>query len=168
MLAKNENCANICEGSGILKNPALIEYAIESELPTVLRMYMNALKEIPNIGEIDPQSCAKTVYDSWLQAPCLLLKESGKIIGFAGLRLSKNLHNFAHYISEYMFYVEPEYRSVKNAKLLADGAKELSDKMGLELRFSHLLQGNDVTSKFKLMKRWGYEPYSLAVSYGGK
>ena len=168
MLAKTENCDNMLEGSGILKNPAVIEYAIESELSAVLRMYMEALKEIPNIGEIDPQACAKTVYESWLSAPCLLLKKGEKIIGFAGLKLSRNLHNFAHYISEYMFFVKPEFRSVSNAKLLADGAKKVSDDWSMELKFSHLLQGHDVTSKFKLMKRWGYNPFSLAVSYGGK
>jgi hypothetical protein len=133
MLAKNENCDNIIEGSGILKNPAVIEYAIESELPAVLRMYMEALKEIPNIGEIDPQACAKTVYESWLSAPCLLLKNGNKIIGFAGLKLSRNLHNFAHYISEYMFFVKPEFRSVFNAKLLADGAKKVSEDWGMDL-----------------------------------
>lgn len=168
MLAKTENCDNICSGSGILENPALIVYAIESELPIVLRMYMSALKEIPNIGNIEPEACAKTVYESWLSAPCLLIKKDNKIIGFAGLKLSQNLHNFSHFISEYMFYVSPEHRSIGNAKLLADGAKEVSDKLGLELRFSHLLQGHSIKSKFNLMKRWGYNPFSLAVSYGGK
>ena len=143
-----------------------VRYADEKDLPQVLAMYLDALKEIndQNIRP-NPVKCARQVVDSYNRAPCVLLEKQGDIIGFAGLDTNIPIYSDDAYISEYMFYVKPGNRSIKMAKMLSDAVQAVADKFKLPLYFSHILYGLGVDHKEKFLKRWGYKPLAVNCVY---
>lgn len=143
-------------------------YANENDLAKVLGLYMTALKEI-NDPYVKPnaEKCARQVLFAWSQAPCVLLEKLGEIIGFAGLKTVIPDHSDQNIISEYMFYIKPEHRSIKLAKMLSDEVQAVADRFGLPLYFTHRLNGLSVDHKEKFLKRWGYEPVAVNCVYGG-
>lgn len=130
---------------------------------------MAALEEIKSetVLKISPEKCAKTVLYSWAQAPCVILERAGQIIGFAGLRTFIPAHTDDPALTEYMFYIEPESRSMKAARALSDAVKAVSDKFKIPLMFTHYLNGSTVENKEKFLRRWGYKPYAVQCYYGG-
>jgi len=144
-----------------------VKYAEQSDLPTIFSMYINALMEIPECAvEIDESVCFKTVTDSWLSAPCIIVKDGEKIIAFAGLSLAASPYSRRPYLNEYMFYVLPEYRSLKVSKILSEEAKNVADAMGLKISFTHYIGKSDIVKKDKFLKRWGYKVFALNATYG--
>lgn len=151
------------------KTCVIVRYADETDLPQVLGMYMAGLAEIRDmIVEPNAQKCARKVLLSWAQAPCVLLEKMGKIIGFAGLCTNKPDYSEQNVISEYMFYIKPEHRSYKAAKMLSDASKDVADKFGLPLFFTHKLGGGTIETKEKFLTRWGYRPVAVNCIYGGQ
>lgn len=144
-----------------------IRYADENDLSTVLKLYMAALSEIQDqILPISPEKCAKTVLFAWSQAPCILIEKAGQIVGFAGLKTARPDHSDHDIITEYMFYIQPEHRSLGLAKKLSDAAQAVADRFKLPLYFTHYLHGKSVEHKGKFLNRWGYKPYAVSCTYG--
>ena len=150
-------------------NSLLSRYATESDLAAVLGLYMAALAEIQDyIERPDIERCADTVFSSWLTAPCVVIERAGEIIGFAGLRTWRPGYTLQTVLTEYMFYVKPEHRSIKAAKMLSDSVKAVADKFKLPLRMTHMVFDTPLAVKEKFLQRWGYRIDALAVTYGGQ
>ena len=171
-----ENSEDMCDNA-VTKDTAnpeeygclRVRYAELEDLTTAVQLYMAALKEI-NLANIEPdlERCADEVLFSWSQAPCILIEKSGEIVGFAGLKTTMPAYSMQSIITEYMFYIRPADRSVKLAKILSDECKKVSDRFGLPLFFTHLLNGMTVDHKEKFLKRWGYNPTGVFCTYGVK
>lgn len=148
--------------------PALsTHYAMREDLAEVLYMYLNSLTEIQDyIEPISEKKCADVVLKNWLNAPCVLLKKAGEIIGFAGFSSTIPEYSDSVTMREYMFYIKPEHRSVRAAKLLSDKAKEAADECKTPLYMSHMVFEHDVQTKVKFLKRWGYKILSIGVKHG--
>lgn len=141
-------------------------YAMREDLAEVLEMYINSLIEINDyIEPISPKKCAETVMQSWLRAPCILLVKLGQIIGFAGFSSAIPKHSDSVILEEYMFYIKPEHRSLKAAKVMSDASIKMADELKLPLYMSHMLKGHDANIKDKFLKRWGYETLAIGVRY---
>lgn len=153
----------------VTQNSLLSRYANERDLADVLVLYMAALAEIKDhIDAPDLERCADTVFSAWQSAPCVLIERDSEIIGFAGLRTWRPSYTLQTVLTEYMFYIKPEHRSFKVAKLLSDSVKAVADKFKYPLRMTHMVFDTPLAIKEKFLKRWGYHVDALAVSYGGQ
>lgn len=142
-------------------------FAEIDELPSVLVMYMAALDEIKDhILQPDIERCADEVITSWAKAPCVILEDKGEIIGFAGLKTLIAPYTNVPQISEYMFYIKKQFRSMKAAKTLSNGVKAVADKFKMPLFMLHMLNDSTIKDKDKFLRRWGYTPFALSVTYG--
>ena len=167
MLETTDEVCNNAKGTSPSKACLLsTRYAEFEDLETVFGMYMAALSDIKEyVAAPNPDKCRKVVYNSWSQAPCVLVEKSGEIVGFAGLATATPEHSDTPFIREYMFYIKPEHRSAKNARFLSESVKAVADKFKLPLSMSHMVLGHDVAKKDKFLKRWGYDVVSLQVRY---
>lgn len=161
---------NICNNANGTCPPQVAclstRYADFDDLETVLEMYMTALAEIKEyVAPPNPDKCRNVVYHSWASAPCVLIENDNKIIGFAGLATATPEHSDTPYLREYMFFIKPENRSAKNARFLSESVKAVADKFKILLSMSHMVLGHDVAKKDKFLKRWGYDVVSLQVRY---
>lgn len=149
------------------KLPAITtRYAMREDLAEVLDMYITALHEIKEYLEpIAEEKCAQVVLKNWIAAPCILVEVNGEIVGFAGMRSCIPEYSNENILSEYMFYIKPEHRSVKAAKALSDAAKSAAKECGVNLYMSHFIKTSDDKTKVKFLKRWGYDPISIGVKY---
>lgn len=142
-------------------------YAMREDLAEVLGMYIEALNEIQDyIEPISVKKCADLVLKNWLLAPCVLLEKAGEKIGFAGFSSSIPEYSEAQVMREYMFYIKPEHRSLKAAKLMSDKAKEAADECGVPLYMSHMVFEHETDKKINFLKRWGYKIINIGVKYG--
>lgn len=150
------------------KLPVIVtRYAMREDLAEVLDMYITALNEIQDyIEPISVQKCAALVFKNWLGAPCILLEKAGEKIGFAGFASAIPQYSDATIMQEYMFYIKPEHRSLKAAKLMSDKAQEAADECGVPLYMSHMIFEHDTQKKETFLKRWGYKVLSIGVRYG--
>lgn len=158
-------------GTGVLSDHGLqitTRYADESDLAEVLAMYLAALDEIKDYVEpVDPDRCARTVLLSWAKAPCVLMEKLGKIIGFAGLRTALPAHSVQPILTEYMFFIKPEFRSTEAAKTLSDAVKAVADKFHMNLRMTHMVFDRPLAAKEKFLRAWGYDIMAFSVLYKG-
>lgn len=150
------------------KLPALTtRYAMREDLAEVLDMYLSGLNEIAEyIEPIDEQKCADNVLKCWIGAPCIILELDGNKIGFAGLKSSIPEYSNQNILTEYMFYIKPENRGIREAKCLSEASKAASKELDVPLYMSHFIKGSDAGTKEKFLKRWGYKPISIGVKYG--
>lgn len=152
----------------------IIRHALLGELPIILGYYMDALDELKHQTLTpDINKCAEEVLQSFNSAPCIVLDDKGDLFGFAGMRCVVPQYSNEPFLEEYMFYIRPDKRSMKAAKMLSDGVQRLADDNGLDLYMRHGLNGRPAAEKEKFLHRWGYETMALAVKYkckgkGGK
>lgn len=142
-------------------------YAKREDLAEVLEMFIASLTEIQDyIESISHKKCAFLVFKNWLSAPCILLEKAGEIIGFAGFASSIPEYSEKQTLREYMFYIKPEHRSYKAAKLMSDSSQKMADELGLPLYMSHMVFEHNENTKLKFLKRWGYKIMNIGVRYG--
>lgn len=145
-----------------------IRYAKEEDLADVLGMYLSALAEIKDYAlEPSLEKCADEVYFSWADAPCFLLEKDGKTVGFAGLKRVTPDYTEQSILSEYMFYIKPEARAVKAAKMLSDAVKNYAVANDEILFLQHKVTNKDINMKQKFLMRWGYDSVYLCVTVKG-
>ncbi len=143
-----------------------VRYADEEDLPQVVRMYITALHEIDGDKyKLNLVKCARVVWESFVKAPCILIEKSKEIIGFCGLRTGVLEYSDDAYISEYMFYIKPEHRSYKTARVLSKAAQSVADKFKLPMYFTHLIGDKPVEVRENFLKRWGYKPTAINCIY---
>lgn len=143
-----------------------VRYADEEDLPQVVRMYITALHEIDGDKyKLNLVKCGRLVWESFVKAPCILLEKSKEIIGFCGLRTGVLEYCDDAYISEYMFYIKPEYRSMKTARVLSKSAQSVADKFKLPMYFTHLIGDKPVEVREDFLNRWGYKPVAINCIY---
>lgn len=144
---------------------ALVRYATDKDLPHVLEMYMQAVLEVYPQTILNKTRCVNTIIDGYNRAPCVLLEKNGQILGFAGLTLGTEDFSDENFIQEYMFYIKKQFRSMKLARMLSDGVKDVAHKFGLNMRFSKTINGSTAEKREGFLKRWGYKPYNIGVIY---
>lgn len=142
----------------------MIEIATKDDLPHVYVMYLEALDEL---GEpYDEKKALDFVLVCWSKAPCLLLKDNGNIIGFAGLNTYMPAYNNEVYLREYMFYIKPDHRGIKAWRKLCKGVQDVSDKFKIPFVGEHRLQGT-IKHHERLIRMAGAKPKAIISVYGG-
>lgn len=148
------------------KNMAKVVQASFDELPAVCMLCQERALEFNFDGfpPPDTESIIDTVYNSYRQAPCFLLKNNDDIIGAAGLMLDTYGWNKKEpFLCDYMVYIKPPYRNIKLADMLETAIIEFADFHGLRLhRFYIAVDRLDARHRF--MRRHGYHQTGFVLS----
>ena len=140
----------------------MIREATAKDIPVILDLYKKGLEEL---GCFDWQESLllKKVVNSFHLAPCFLL-ELDDIVGMAGFTTVTTSHNGVATLNDYMFYVLPEYRNIKNLGGLVEGVKSFADTHGMPLRLE-FLTNNDEELRKRVLKLHGFKIYSVVGTY---
>lgn len=141
----------------------LVKKATPKNIPYILELYKEGLKEIgcDNIAE---SMLLKKVVNSYHLAPCFLLFKEYQIVGMAGFTTVTESHSGKPYLADYMFYVKPEHRSLKSLGALVGAARDFSDEKGIPIRVELIIQG-DQSTRERLLKIHGFKPYAVIGVY---
>jgi len=143
-----------------------IVQAKSSEIPYILGLYRDGLEEL-GAKNIKDSLLVNKVVAGFHLAPCFLLKIDGIIRGIAGLTVVHSSHSGDAMLSEYMFYVEPEFRSLKHLSALVNACKTFADEHGFLLRFEFINQV-DIRIRERLFKMHNFQIKSVIGEYDGR
>lgn len=89
---------------------------------------------------------------------CLLLRDGDTTVGALAGLITKQLFNKDKLAVEVIWWINPEYRSFKSARILRDAYEYWAKKMGAtSIQLVALEDAHD-----KLYRRWGYAPKEKA------
>ena len=142
----------------------MIRKATPADIPHILDMYKAAITEL---GEEYTESfLLKKIVNSYHLAPCFLLVLDDTIWGMAGLTSVTMPHNGKAMLSDYIFYVQPEHRSLPNLSDLVESAKAFAKELDLPLRLDFVVNG-DQKIRERLLKMHGFKIESIVGVYNG-
>lgn len=139
-----------------------IEIAGYDDLEEVTQLYIEGLREIESdlLHPIDPEECRKTVYSSYHEAPCFLLMDGG-IQGMNGLCLGRSGHSRLPIFNEYMTYLRPGSRNIKNLKAVLDAARGFGQLVSIPYVTNHKTS-RDLKTHLRLAKMLGFKVLSIS------
>lgn len=141
----------------------MIEKANAQEIPYIIGLYKDGLKEIGAKNILDSLVCNKVV-SAFKLAPCFLLKIDGIIRGIAGLTICHSSHSGDAMLSDYMFYIQPEYRSLKNLSDLVRACQSFAKEHDLPLRVDFIVN-DDEKIKQRLLRMHDFKTFSIVGIY---
>lgn len=132
----------------------LIRKAETKDLDDVIKLYRAGLTEL---GEKYSDSLTMNkVLTCFYLAPCFLLVIDDKICGIAGLTVITISHSGVAQLTDYMFYVLPEHRSLKTLNSLVKEVKAFAEEQNLPLRLEFISNG-DEKLKERLLNMNGFK-----------
>ena len=81
-----------------------------------------------------------------------------------GLTLTHSSHNGDAMLSEYMFYIEPEFRGLKRLSALVNKSKEFALANNFPLRFD-FVTNSPILVRERLLSMHGFKINSISVIY---
>lgn len=141
----------------------MIRQAKQSDIPKILEMYKLGLEEL---GEtvFNESMMLDKVLSSYHLAPCYLLIKNGIIIGMAGLTIETSPWNGDATLSEYMFYVYPEHRNIKNLSGLVNKCKGFAASLDVPLRLEFATEVNEKI-RTRLFRMHGFDICAIVGMY---
>lgn len=123
----------------------MIRYAEFHDLGDVFSLCLLALEELKDVlpFKISEEKLFERIKYFWAQAPCVVFEEDKEIVGFWGLCTYLPFFSEEAALSDYMFYILPEFRSFKAAKNMVEAVKAVADDHGLPLELNYM-----ITEKF--------------------
>lgn len=141
----------------------IIRIAKEEDHDKVIELYIKGLKET-GAKNISQSLVVKKVVSSYPKAPCFLLVIDGNIVGIAGLDAGILPWSGEPTLTDYMFYIEPEYRSLSNLGGLVEECKRFAVDMKLPLRLDFIVNDDEAVRR-RLFKKHSIEPISITGAY---
>lgn len=142
-----------------------IRIAAPEDLKDVVLLYKKGLE---SLGEpYNEESVRNKVYTSYYLAPCFLVIKDDTIVGIAGLTVIRTSHDSAASLADYMFYIEPEYRSIRTLDALMEKIKDFAVSKNLPIRLDFRVSGN-IEARERLLNRYGFKVQSVVGVYDGK
>lgn len=132
------------------------------ELDEVLRLYKDGCDELGL--EWKESFLVKKITESFLLAPCFLLCVNDRICGMAGFTVIKTSHNGDATLADYMFYVEPKHRNIKNLSGLVREAQSFAKSHNLPIRIEYVCN-NDEALKRRLLEMNGFKVSGIIGVY---
>ena len=100
------------------------------------------------------------------KAPCFLLMDDDKIVGFYGLMETHGYCSMKPILQDYMFYILPAYRKLANILLICSAAREYAKAVNLPLYLNYQIFRH-IKSHKRLMEQAGFEVTGLRGVYHG-
>lgn len=141
----------------------MIRKATPKDIPEILELYRKGLEELGQ-KNIKESHILNKVVISYHLAPCFLLEIDDIIVGIAGLTVVTTSHNGVASLADYIFYVEPEYRSIKTLGVLVDSAKNFATENALPLRLE-FISNNDEELRKRIFRLHGFKVSSVTGVY---
>lgn len=142
----------------------MIRKATTKDLDDVIKLYRMGLTELDE-SYSDSLTMNKVLTCFYL-APCFLLVINDKICGIAGLTVITTSHNGDASLSDYMFYILPEHRSLRTLNSLVKEVKAFAKEQNLPLRLEFVCK-NDEKLKERLLIMNGFKINSVTGVYNG-
>ena len=140
----------------------MIRKATPDDFGDILQMLKAGIEEL---GEEYKESVlVNKIAVSYYHAPCFLLVINGIICGMAGLTVKTSSMSGNATLMDYMFYIKPEYRSLKNLSGLVEKSKEFALQNQLPLRLE-FVSGSEKVRK-RLFEMHGFEIKAVVGKYG--
>ncbi len=114
----------------------LVRKATSNDIGDILDLYKSGLREL---GEDWVEHLlVRKIVNSFHLAPCFVLVVNDNIVGMAGLTTLIFAPTGQATLTDYMFYILPEHRGLKNLSALVDQCKAFSreKKMPLKIQFA--------------------------------
>jgi hypothetical protein len=146
-----------------LERREMIRKATKDDFHSILELYRKGLEELGETNIVESMLLKKVV-NSYQLAPCFLLVINDNIAGMAGFTTATTSHNGVASLVDYMFYVEPEHRNIKNLGDLVQSAKEFAIEHALPIRLEFVTNNDEETRK-RLFKLHGFEPSAVVGFY---
>jgi len=113
-----------------------ISKAKYGDLEQICELYKKAIAEIGDTYK--DELVRQKVYNAYFLAPCFIIQEDDRITAMAGLTMGLIPYNGNLTLTDYMFYIEPEYRNLKRFGGLVKSSKRFADDMNLPLRLDFI------------------------------
>lgn len=136
-----------------------IRQATPKDIPYILRLYKAGLDEM-GISNYTEANLLNKIVVSYQLAPCFLVEVDDKIVGMAGLTTKIESWSQKATLCEYMFYVEPQHRSLRVLGGLVKKSKDFARENNFPFRLELTLQ-NDEALRKRLFKMYGFEPKAI-------
>jgi ribosomal protein S18 acetylase RimI-like enzyme len=142
----------------------MIRRVTPADIPRVLDLLKRGLDE--RGIEWDEKILLNKIVTNYHLVPSYVCVFDGKIEGFMGLSASTCGYSGKPLITEYMFYVKPQHRSMTVLSDLVREAQKFADEQDLTLRFDLFVDG-DISIKERLFKMHNMKTISIAGVYDG-
>lgn len=142
----------------------MIRQAETEDLGRVIELYRAGLTEL-GLKYSDSMTANKVVTSFYL-APCFLLVIDDIIRGIAGMTVVTTSHNGDASLADYMFYIEPEHRSLRTLNTLVNEVKAFADEKNLPLRLEFIVNDDEELRK-RLLSMNGLKVQSVVGVYNG-
>lgn len=141
----------------------MIRQATAKDIPIILDLYEKGLRELGET-EILESLLLQKVVNSFHLAPCFLLVIDDNVVGIAGFTVVTTSHNGVASLADYMFYVSPEHRNIKNLSELINAAKDFATDKNISIRIESLAN-NDEDLRKRLFTMHGFRVLSVTGVY---
>jgi len=147
----------------------VVRYAQEEDLKSVFKLNEIAMQKLSEQFKtgINIEFANANIIRFWEQAPCFILCDNDKIVGFFGLTMGASYHVPKPIISDYMFYILPKYAKFSNIKALCNAARDFADSLGFPIYLNYLFF-KDADKHKKMYERLGFKVSGLNGVYHGK
>lgn len=146
------------------ENTQIIRPATKDDLLKVFEMVEAALIEVG--APYTKKHIVDKVTYSYYLAPCFLLEIDGNICGMAGLTVVICSWSGNATLADYMFYIEPQYRSLSNLGGLVEKSKEFALQNQTPLRLEFVTGSEEVRKR--LFRMHGFKVDCVVGTYGKK
>jgi hypothetical protein len=141
----------------------MIRAATHGDVGEILKMYRLGLEELGETKFSESLMLDK-VLSSYHVAPCFLLIKDDIIVGMAGLTIITLPWNGTASLADYMFYVQPEHRNIKDLSALVNKSKEFAEALGIPLRIQFATDAK-YSVKERLFRMHNFEISSVVGTY---
>lgn len=146
----------------------MIYTAAREDLPEIVAQSLNIPKEhgFENLPSVDIVKVNKWFFEKWLESPIFVYKgEDGTIQGFVGTQVTNMWWSDDPVINDFIFYVVPEYRSLKVFNALLDALIDMGKLNDMPVICNFM--SNDRTElKEKAFERKGFKKSGIIMTYG--
>ena len=140
----------------------MIRRANKDDFPEILRLYKEGLDELGR--KYNENLLQDKIEKAYNLAPCFLLEVCGKICGMAGLTLGNDTETGRITLTEYLFYIEPEYRNFVRLCGLVEECKQFADTHDFPLRLEFQIIKKTAVHE-RLLRRCGFKAKAIVGVY---
>lgn len=146
-----------------------VRVAEYEDLPRVAALCARGIEELEDVllGQVNHDKLFERIKFFWSQAPCLLYEVEGEIVGIWGLNTLVPFYSDTPFIGDYMFYILPEHRSFKVAKIMCEAVKSVSHEFGMPVELNYMVP-EKVPQKQRLFEMMKFRTTGIKGVYNGR
>lgn len=141
-----------------------VRIAVPEDLLRVSELAAKGLRELGEVPDVDRVNAK--VLEAYEKAPCILY-EKDRIQGMWGLTAFRPYFSNKLMLMDYMFYIEPDYRSFRAAKMMVEAVKKIANDHKIDIELNYMIT-HSFDKKMRLFEMMGFKKTGLKGVYNGK